>query len=318
MGALDDPRATFIEGPKENFVQQARNDAVTTAPAATPRPQTNPLVTSGTLTVEFDRTVPVPERNDREAGFRNIIYTTFGFFDVLRTFPKTKQLLDEICSFPDEGLVFPVVAPTEQPLSVPVLKRNAPATIPRVEKVWVRFMSQQWLMEDVEKSEEEQKASGRLDADGEFAPQRPASVYDIYVKFQLDREAGVKYWPCPSRADLSFSFAWRAREAQMCELIMHEMVHIWFTYKFWFFRYQHMQSFGHGDENSTPIRCSDAFFDEFNLDEVAWPPRGRPLWPGGPMVERGQAVKPFRDRLGPIYAEIDAIAKAWPGPGGKR
>jgi hypothetical protein len=274
-----DPLPEFIADIKRIFVSEAAAAAKSAAPFK--QPEANGAgkkvpFSIGGLLLEIDTTIPAQESRD-EIMRRQAASSVQEALALLRRATSIAALLKEISQFPNGFALDP--GSTLSPAAL--------ASFPRVQKINVAFWTKYIPTAD---------ANG--DTDGTFEPARPATAYNVSVKLQLDDpEPGVRYWPMPPTVCSQYvQHTHKKAAARMLATLAHELVHIWFTYKFWIYTGQNGNNTGHADAKI----CSPYLFDL-----VALPP-DQAIWPGGPKyAENGS--RPFQLRLQAILNEIDSL-----------
>lgn len=305
MTSAENPRSFFIDQPKKDLVTDSRQQAVHTAPPPSPigarvkrwkierrspspgGKAAHPLFFEVALDVASTKPDFAVEaaRAKREA----IINTVCQQFLSLR---ETTVVLNEIAAFPQNI----VLAPGQQ-----LDAENARLLSP-VEKIAVTF----WFAGLPGRNSNE-------DVVGYFDPESRAAEYQIAILLDEGEPSmgGAQYWPCQrtSGSDcVAIRYAHKSAAARMMSTLAHELLHVWFAYKF---SLANVGGTGHGGYD----RADSGFF----FDRVA---TGLTVWPGGTkyaaksdapemVVPKGLdlADKPFLARLANYYKQIDAADK---------
>jgi hypothetical protein len=254
----------FINDLREIFVYAARNDALK---GEYRQPQTGingPLIWRGkSLEISFDTTLPPLDQQLREQWSKTKILEAYRLFSVIAQRPAGKMLLDELDDFPDPNLL--VVDPNGQ--YDPVLLKNAMKALPAIQKINVSFSTAFRQNKDPD-----------YDTAGTFDPDYPNPVYTVRVRLlDDDNDPGSRAWPNIPGCTPVITYTHRMGAARMAIFLFHELLHIWFINKYYFY---FNQSGNTGHRGYTP--CPPAFFDEVN------------------------GTRPFYDRLKQFYSEVDA------------
>ena len=267
-------RNTFVDEPKKKDVAQPRQTATSTTPNQTAAPTPSPTrsYTKNQLNVEVS-VVPPPFTLDVERA--GVQQAASDMYDLV--FQKSKlgpQLLDEIAALPAG-----VLDPPEGKLPADARKQ-----LPKVTQIKVSL-----IPPDPNDSEK-----------GDYKPQGYGPTYTGYSSSYLlevraearDKPASIKdrytYWPGFNglpKEDYIIYGHYKAGSV-MATYLYHELLHVWFVYKYWFFTGQTGNSLGHGDYT---VRA-----------------HGFPFYDPGELV-KGKPTYPFREKLRAFFAEIDSL-----------
>lgn len=322
-----DPRNHFLTQVKGRMVDDARQEATSQEAFVQPSPNGKATVdgvvvwTVKDLEVQVDCTLPSPERSSPRL---KKIYGAdlVAAVDLVRALPQTNAILEEIADFPT-GLVFR----REQQLTLAKLRKTQPELVPPT----VRNIAIGFLSTDTKSAQAATPKMGASDL-GFFDPPSLGRSYKVGVRFRiLSDPPGVKYWPCPEHPQRSIEFEHKTQVSLMAGIVGHELLHIWFMYKFWFYFLPPGRSrlridgegfhFGHGQykpregerkEADPPAPCDEDYFDSVDLAAIDRSElvAGR-LWPTQkqPLPERG-SIEPFRVRLQEFFAAVDRAEAA--------
>lgn len=346
-----DPKQFFVGDVKHDFVTGARGtEPGIPAPAPPIPPDDHFHITVGSLTLDVDRTVPPTERafsHDLARQARERIDETVRVFMELT---PGRQLLEELAHL-HEHLVFGKQTDAEdRQLDLSAVRHLARP----IKRINILFMSEanrneeEWKQSVATiKAELEGKGMNELQAHeelwrrlreklintrlfphgtvGEFYPDRLDTEYWVFIRLHGTNDGpGPKFWPCPEEPHRSIAYMHRTPVARMVRTFAHELLHVWYVYKFWFLMHQEPGRDGHATyehlkawEGIVPAgRCDPDFFDPVDLAAVANPHEVGSQVPSlfleQPVVPR--IVRPFRARLQQFCAAIDAHAVAQPTP----
>lgn len=264
------------------MIADARAAAVSRQPLATASPPRELVWKTDSLTLAFDDVVssglPDWSADAQKAPRARVIAAVF---DLFKSLSASQRLLDDIAAFP-EG----IVVGADQELDDENRRKLRP-----VSHIGVTF----WLGPLP-------IASTDGDTLGHFNPEGRSDRYTISVQLlNQDAPPGDKYWPCPPTKQnpcLAVRYAHKRAVSRMASLVAHELVHIWFTYKF-----SLLDLGGGGTGHGTYSKaCSMSFFDPVEA-------QAGPMWPGGPAYPQGLSA-PFFERLKYFYRQLDEKERA--------
>jgi hypothetical protein len=247
---VEDVRKILVAEPRKAALQRESRLADTPPPLA---------YTVKQMAIRFNPTLPLEEEQFRRQASLTLLTRVLTLFSEIIQGTETIRLLNDIADFPS-GLVLS----SEQTLSPEDRDR-----LRRVEEITISFGTAFTTQTDP-----------NYDTDGDFSPDELVSKYRITVKFLDDNsQEGSKSWP-PGRCNPKIRYRFRKAESRMVATLFHELLHIWYLHRYWFYHYQ-TKATGHRRYTDCP------FFDEVAGAE-------------------GTTSRPFYVRLSNIFAAIDA------------
>lgn len=281
MGEAKD-RKPFTLDAVQTGVTQPRATATSTAPyrqpqaTGTPSGTLPPFAVTPSFRISFDTSQVDTDPTMNQAITKTKTTQAYNLFCQIAKRGDGKTFLKEIADFPN-NLVFETDSDGEDAgLSAAEINKQIQGSVPKVKDITVIFVSSLPTEGDV----------------GSHEPSVPASSYKIWILIKEDDlSKGSQTWPSLPGCKPDIVYNHKKSESQMVVTMFHELVHIWFVFKYWVWGGQSDNNLGH--ETYTPCRKSKPFFTEvLRKDGTQFP---------------GNARQPFYDMLRRFYQEADTI-----------